>query len=108
MTSRASIPAKIWTLIFALWVVFLSGAFASVVGSPGVIQARGLRNLLSAKQLQVTQLEKEIEQLESERKLLEKSSIAQEREIRRVLGYAAPDELIFDFSAADQLTGSSN
>lgn len=37
--------------------------------------------------------------MEGEKVRLEKSAATQEREVRRVLGYAASDEIIFDFAA---------
>ncbi len=90
-------PLRLWLMIFGLWAVFLSGLFSSIVGSPGIIQAVRLRSLLQAKQAQMAKFEAEISRVERECESLEKSRVVQEREIRRVLGYAAPDEIIFDF-----------
>lgn len=91
-------PGKVWASCFSLWALFLSGVFANFVGSPGVIQAIRLKSLLETKQLQVTKLQDELKRLQTEAVQLEKSKVVQQREIRRVLGYAAPEEIIFDFN----------
>ncbi len=96
-------PTQLWLVIFGLWVIFLSGAFA-FLGPPGAIQAIRLTNLLDARQKQLLQAEANIMRLEGEISQLEKSPAAQTREIRRVLGYAGPDELIFDFSPGGTLS----
>lgn len=93
---------RIWIGIFAIWALLLTGAFSQWIGSPGVIQAIRLSDLLQSKQAQADQLEKQIAVLQAERIRLEKSPAAQEQEIRRTLGYAAPDEIIFDFTAAER------
>lgn len=94
---RLDLPAKIWLLVFGGWLVLLSGIGASVVGSPGVLQAMRLSSLLDQKESRQKSLETQIQRLEADREVLEKSRVAQEREIRKTLGYAAADELIFDF-----------
>ncbi len=84
--------------MFALWLIFLSGALTPFLGTPGAIQALRLRHILNTKQALVSQREDELIQLQQQIAQLEKSRVAQQFEIRRVLGYAAPNELIFDFS----------
>jgi hypothetical protein len=96
-------PGKAWLGIFGLWGLFLSGATADTVGTPGVLQALHMTHLLRAKQARVAEIEEAVLTLQNESLLLEKSGIAQQREIRRVLGYAAPDEMIFDFSSGERL-----
>ena len=92
-------PHRIWLGIFGVWVFLLTGIFSG----PGVIQAIRLHSLLSAKQAELVQVQFDIDSLQSQAENLQKSPMAQEREIRRVLGYAAPDELIFDFSSGNSL-----
>ena len=94
---KAVSPPKIWLMVFALWILFLSG----IIRSPGVIQAIRLNSLLDAKQTQIHGLEVQIAHMESEEGRLEKSRAEQEREIRKVLGYIASDEIVFDFSSAE-------
>ena len=91
-------------MLFGFWGIFLSGIMAPFIGSPGVIQAVRLSNLLDAKQIQLAKIETEITRLDGMRYRLETSRTAQEHEIRRVLGYAAPDEIIFDFTSPDQIS----
>jgi cell division protein FtsB len=81
----------------------LTGALHSVFGSPGALQAVRLKDLLAAKQAQVERIQNQVHGLEEEQARLETSRVLQQREIRRVLGYAAPDEMIFDFSDAAKL-----
>ena len=93
--------SKLWLWIFAVWFTFLSGVFSQFVGTPGVLQALRLNTLLQDKQSAITQLESQVHKLQVEGTLVEKSRSVQEREIRRVLGYAAADEIIFDFTRSE-------
>ncbi len=88
-----------WGVFFGLWTLFLSGTMASFVGSPGALQLLRLRKLLDNKRSAQLALEGDVERLEAESGRLESSKVAQEREIRRVLGYLASDELVFDFAS---------
>lgn len=101
-------PRPLWAAFFVVWLAFLSGAMAPLGGGPGVLQAVRLRALHESKASQALELEHEIERLTAESERLEKSRVAQEREIRRVLGYAAPDEIIFDFTAAERVADSGH
>ena len=94
---------RVWISIFAIWTLFLSGAFSHFVGSPGVIQAVRLKLMLDAKNRAVKNLQDSVMDLEAQANLLEKSRTAQQREIRSTLGYAASDEIIFDFSTAERI-----
>lgn len=90
-------PQQSWMILFGLWTFLLSGALSNFVGSPGALQILRLWGLRDHKQGQLRQIQAEVKQLQTTSNLLEHSSSYQEREIRRVLGYAAADELIFDF-----------
>jgi hypothetical protein len=96
-------PARLWTAFFALWAVFLSGALNPFVGSPGIIQAVQTWYWLKSKEVQQAHLEDDVLRLQAEAEQLEKNKLVQHREIRRILGYAAPNELVFDFSAGDSI-----
>lgn len=98
--SNSASPHRLWLGLFGFWVFLLSGALAPWIGTPGVVQALRLTSLLGMKQAQMASLEGEIQKLESEIRRLDRSRVAQEREIRRSLGYAGSDEIIFDFSAS--------
>lgn len=84
---------------FLVWATFFSGVLGYWVDGvpPGVVQAVRLRKLLFEKENQIQLLEKQIAQLELDRKDLEGNRRVQEREVRRVLGYVAEDELVFEF-----------
>lgn len=90
---RALGPTQLWLAIFAVWIISLTGLF----GFPGVLQSLRLQKLLDSKQAQISQVQADINRLQQEALGLEKNKFLQQREIRRVLGYASPDEIIFDF-----------
>ena len=117
---RNPTPTRVWVALFACWGLFLSGAlggvgllggsaavsgsaFGSSFGPPGILQAIRLGSLLETKNRQIEQLHGEIAKLQNEATGLEKSRVLQQREIRKVLGYAAADELIFDFTPRERL-----
>ena len=87
-----------WVLVFFLWTLFLSGIPAQLIGSPGILQASRLDSLRSEKTIQLSDAENEVKKLKTEAELLEKNKHFQLREIRKTLGYAASDELIFEFN----------
>lgn len=86
-----------WLGVFALWLLILSGV---VNGAPGIVQAVKLRQMLDNKLDEIHVREIEIAGLEQDKQKLQSSHYAQELEIRRVLGYAAAGELVFDFTRA--------
>lgn len=99
MLKRLSFTSRIWLGLFALWVVFLSGVLSSWVGSPGAWQAYRLHSLLRDREDRRIALQQEIAKIQTEYGALEKSRAIQLREIRHVLGYVAPGEMIFDFTS---------
>ena len=101
MSRRPISMHRIWLAIFGIWAVLLSGLLTPWVGSPGVLQLFRLQSLLSQKQDQAGKLESNLLELQAESERLQGSRIAQEREIRKTLGYAADDEMIFDFSTRE-------
>ena len=80
-----------------MWLILISGVLPWSV-APGIWQAIQLNSLLEQKRQRLVKIETEIVDLEREKKLLETHRPTQEREIRKVLGYAGPDEIVFDFS----------
>lgn len=85
-----------WIILLGCWLLFLSGGFANFVGSPGILQAVRLNNLLQEKTENLRLAKNELQKLRNEANLLENNPFAQMREIRRILGYAAQNELLFD------------
>ena len=96
-------PHRLWLGLFGVWAFILTGALSGIVGSPGVIQAIRLENLLHSKSARLDTLQTQLNGTSGPGRGLEKSAAVQQREIRRVLGYAAPDELIFDFGSGASL-----
>jgi cell division protein FtsB len=56
---------------------------------------------MDQKKQQLISLNSEMKRLQFEVSKLEHNRVAQEKEIRRTLGYAATDEIIFDFVSSD-------
>ena len=90
-----------WMISYGFWILLLSGALSNFVGSPGAIQAFHLQALRDQKKIQLAQITEEVKKLKHESSRLQHSSLAQEKEIRKVLGYSKDDEIIFDFVPAD-------
>lgn len=98
---------RIWIFIFGFWACLLTGVLTDWAGapttffSPGIVQAFKLKNILKQKQSTQAVIEAEIQKLHAESERLEHSRVAIEREVRKQLGYASPDELIFDFAESE-------
>ncbi len=98
-------PNRVWLLVFAVWLFMLSGVTQHMgVGSPGLVQFLRLHSLLGDRQTQSTDIDNEIAVMETESSSLEKSRGAQEREIRKTMGYVGENEMIFDFSLSSSST----
>jgi cell division protein FtsB len=92
-------PNRVWLLVFAAWLFMLSGVTQHMgVGSPGLVQFLRLNALLGDRQTQATDIDNEIAVLDAESSTLETSRGAQEKEIRKTMGYVGENEMIFDFS----------
>ena len=87
----------VWAALIAIWLLLLSGWFHQSLGTPGIHQALTLNRLLARKRQEVKKMEAHLLSLEEHTKALKKNRWLQEEEIRRVLGYVAPNELIFNF-----------
>jgi len=92
-------PNRVWLAVFAVWLFLLSGITHEFgAGSPGLFQYARLSSLLKERHSQLVDSDSEIERLDGEAVLLEKSKVIQEREVRKTMGYVGENELIFDFS----------
>ena len=67
-------PLKLWSCVFALWGLFLSGVFANFVGSPGIIQAVRLGSLLHSKRVQLNAMRADLLRLQADASQLEAGS----------------------------------
>ena len=98
--SRLSLtPTRLWVATFAVWGLLLSGLLEDFTGSPGILQYSRLNHLLELKRADLDRAELDLAAMQQEREALDGNPAFLEREVRRVLGYVAPDELVFDFSA---------
>lgn len=86
-------------MVFALWGVFLSGAVSHFTGSPGIIQALHLHELWDQKQTTLRETEEKSRILGIKERLLKSNTTVQEREVREVLGYARPTDLVFEMKS---------
>lgn len=88
---------KFWIGCFVIWLVLLTGIFERWFGSPGLRQYLQVESLLTDSRQQSTDLEFEIARLKEIQPQLETNAMAQEREIRKVLGFLGPGEVVFEF-----------
>ena len=96
--TKSRAPTLIWAALFGIWALFISGAVLGLTGSPGVAQAFRLRSLLVDRRAELARIEESAGRMEGLKKELGTRAPAQEAEIRKVLGYAATGELVFEFS----------
>lgn len=96
---KTSTVDRVWGGFFLVWLLLLSGAFNRWTGGPGLLQWYRIHGLVLKKQARLAEVEAVVMRLSTEQVRLEKSPVAQRREVRRVLGYLAPDEILFDFSS---------
>jgi cell division protein FtsB len=88
---------KAWLGFFLFWLLALTGMFHQFAGSPGVVQYRDLNQLLHQTKQESIDLEFEMDRMRGVIQQLESNPVAQEREVRKVLGYVGDDEVVFDF-----------
>ncbi|MBU6153429.1 MAG: hypothetical protein KGP28_03920 [Bdellovibrionales bacterium] len=89
---------RIWGGFFLVWVVLLSGILDFWVKSPGLKQWIKVNSLLNEKRLEIGETESRTTLLLQISRELQTNSAAQEREIRKVLGYLNEQEAVFEFS----------
>jgi hypothetical protein len=101
-------PYWLWTAITLGWFLLISGFFEGQLGTPGLVQVFRLRAFLAEKQGKVQQLETELAAIEAAIQRIDQSPVVLEREIRRTLGYVAPEDLIFDFTASESASNPAS
>ena len=92
---RLGTSDRVWIGLFAIWIALLSGFLA---GAPGFWQAYKLHRVKADREAEISILDQERDRLVREERDLTENALVQEREIRRVLGYTATNEIVFDFS----------
>ncbi|MBC7397911.1 MAG: hypothetical protein H7333_10755 [Bdellovibrionales bacterium] len=98
MNFRTLSMNRVWLGFFAIWSLLLSGLLDAWVQSPGLKQWMRVGETLKERRQEIADVEARTVLFQSMAKQLESNSVAQEREIRKVLGYLGEQELVFEFT----------
>ncbi len=88
---------RVWLVFFGIWFLMLTGTIDFWVQSPGLKQWYKVQNTLSVRRQEIGDVEVRSASLHQIAKQLENNPVAQEREVRRVLGYLGEREVVFEF-----------
>lgn len=89
---------RAWIVFFGIWFLLLTGTLDTWFENPGIKQWHLLKEGVQKKRQEIVEVESDSELLKETAKQLQSNPAAQEREIRRVLGYLGPNEVVFEFS----------
>ena len=89
---------KMWFSFFGIWLVLVSGLLDFWIKSPGLKQWYQVEHLLRKQRQEIATIEIKSEAFKNMAYQLEHNPVAQEREIRKVLGYLGDQEIVFEFS----------
>ncbi len=89
---------KLWLAIFGIWFVLVSGILDFWIKSPGLKQWLQVELLVRERRQEIAVIEAKSNVFKNVAHQLENNPIAQEREIRKVLGYLGDNEIVFEFS----------
>ncbi len=89
---------RIWLGFFGIWLILLSGLLDFWLQSPGLKQWYRVAATLNERRQEIGGIEERSEYLHQVARELESNTVAQEREIRKVLGYLGDQEAVFEFS----------
>jgi len=87
-----------WFGFFGIWLLLVSGLLDFWIKSPGLKQWLQVELLLRKQRQEIVEIEKKSDNFKLVAGQLEHNPIAQEREIRKVLGYLGAQEIVFEFS----------
>lgn len=90
-------PNRLWIGFFTIWLVLLTGVLDFWFHSPGLKQWYQVEANLRIYRQEIAEIEAKTNRELEVAHQLEGNSIAQEREIRKVLGYLGEQELVFEF-----------
>jgi cell division protein FtsB len=90
---------RVWAGFFAIWMLLLTGTLGFWLKSPGVKQWYSVSQSLKEQRQEIADVESNSTLLAHTAHQLEFNSVAQEREIRKVLGYLGDQELVFEFES---------
>jgi hypothetical protein len=86
-----------WLLFFGVWLLLITGLLDFWLKSPGLKQWHQVESALKDRRQEIADVEARTELLTNIAHQLEFNPVAQEREIRKVLGYLGENELVFEF-----------
>ena len=88
---------RIWIGFFCIWLLLLSGVLDFWLQSPGLKQFIKVSSLLNHRRQEIGEIESRSAALAHVAKELQDNASAQEREVRKVLGFLGEHEVIFEF-----------
>jgi len=98
MKANAGQIRKMWFGFFGIWLILVSGLLDFWISSPGLKQWFQVELLVHKKRQEIAEIEAKTEGFKQVAHQLENNPIAQEREIRKVLGYLGEQEIVFEFT----------
>jgi len=90
---------RVWFAFFAIWMILLTGTLGFWMKTPGLKQWHSVSSQVKERRQEIGTIEARSDLLINAAHQLEFNSVAQEREIRKVLGYLGEQELVFEFTA---------
>jgi len=87
---------RLWIAFFAIWCLLLTGVLDFWFQSPGLKQWMKLETSVSHRRQEIADIEAQSAMLNEVARQLDSNSVAQEREIRKVLGYLGDQEVVFE------------
>lgn len=92
---------RVWLGFFGIWTLLLSGCLDFWIKTPGLKQWLNVGSTVKERRQEIAEVEARTVLFQGMAHQLESNSVAQEREIRRVLGYLGDQELVFEFTPKD-------
>ncbi len=89
---------RVWISFFAVWLLLLSGVLDFWIQSPGLKQWYRVSSMLRERRHEIGAVEARSAYLTQVARELQLNPVAQEREIRKVLGFLDQQEAVFEFS----------
>ncbi len=89
---------RVWLSFFGIWLLLLSGILDFWIQSPGAKQWYRVSSMLRERRREIETVEARSAYLNQVARELQSNPVAQEREIRKVLGYLNDQEAVFEFS----------
>jgi hypothetical protein len=90
---------RVWFAFFAIWTLLLTGTLGFWMKSPGMKQWYSVKSALNERRQEIGAVETKTISMTNTIHQLEFNPVAQEREIRKVLGYLGEQELVFEFTS---------